>query len=149
MKKSARAIIIHQQNILLMERNKFGEIYYTLPGGGIEDGETADQAVVREVWEETSIKVANPRLVYIEEPEKIYGTQYVFTLDYKDGDVRLRDDSIEAELNKQGDNLYKPLWVPVSKLSGLPFLSEKLKTAILADLPNGFPDEPKKLSSPA
>lgn len=149
MKKSARAIIVHQQNILLMKRDKFGEVYYTLPGGGIEDGETADQAVLREIWEEASLRVVNPRLVYIEEPEKIYGTQYIFTADYQDGEVKLRSDSIEAELNKRGGNLFTPMWVPVSKLKSLPFLSEKLKSEILQDLVNGFPDEPKKLSSAA
>lgn len=146
MKKSARAIIVHQQNILLIERNKFGEIYYTLPGGGIEEGETADEAVVREIWEECSITVADPKLVYIEEPEKIYGTQYIFTVDYQDGEVKLRPDSIEAQLNKQGKNLYKPMWVPISKLQGLPFLSEKLKDNILKDLVGGFPGQPKRLS---
>ncbi len=44
---SSRAIIIDNDKILL---NKFGDgVYYNFPGGGIEENETALEAVVREL----------------------------------------------------------------------------------------------------
>ena len=34
-----------------------GGEYWSLPAGAIEPGETPEEAVVREVWEETGLKV--------------------------------------------------------------------------------------------
>lgn len=149
MRKAARAIIVHNQSILLMKRNKFGTQYYVLPGGGIDMGEAADQAVIREVKEEASITVSNPKLVYIEDAHAPYGTQYIFTCDYKDGDVKIHPDSIEAKLNKQGQNTFDIMWVPISKFASLPFRSPALQDALLVAFRDGFPAEPKPLSSHA
>jgi ADP-ribose pyrophosphatase YjhB (NUDIX family) len=149
MRKAARAIIVHNQSLLVMKRNKFGNEYYTLLGGGIELGETADQAVVREVLEEASITVTDPRLVYIEESGAPYGTQYIFVCTYKDGDIKLDPKSIEAELNAMGKNLHQPMWLPISKLASTPFRSSVLQAELLADLRDGFSKEPKVLTSRA
>jgi 8-oxo-dGTP diphosphatase len=149
MRKAARAIVVYNQSILLMKRNKFGLIYYCLPGGGIDAGETADQAVLREMREETSLVLANQRLVYIEEAGAPYGTQYIFVCDYQDGEVKLQPTSIEAQLNKDGKNLFEPMWVPVSKFATLPFRSKELQQELLAAFRDGFPQEPKSLRSQA
>ncbi len=58
---SAYAIVINDGKILLTKQ--FGK--YHLPGGGIELGENPEEAVVREVIEETGYKVSNPRAVDI------------------------------------------------------------------------------------
>lgn len=149
MRKAARAIVIYDKNILLMKRNKFGTIYYCLPGGGIDMGETADQAVIREIKEETSLAVSPPRLVYIEEAGEPYGTQYIFSCEYQDGEVKLQPDSIEAQLNKAGKNLFEPLWVPISKFASLPFRSTVLQKELLDAFRDGFPVDPKQLRSQA
>jgi len=52
---SARAVVVHEGNLLL---NCFGNgLYYNFPGGGIEENETALEAVVREVLEESGLAV--------------------------------------------------------------------------------------------
>jgi 8-oxo-dGTP pyrophosphatase MutT (NUDIX family) len=59
---SSRAIIINEDKILL---NCFGDgLYYNFPGGGIEEYETAKQAVVREVMEESGLTVEVGDLVF-------------------------------------------------------------------------------------
>ena len=59
---SSRAIIINEDKILL---NCFGNgVYYNFPGGGIEENETAKQAVVREVMEESGLAVEVGELVF-------------------------------------------------------------------------------------
>jgi ADP-ribose pyrophosphatase YjhB (NUDIX family) len=149
MRSAARAIVVYNQNILVMKRNKFGQEYYCLVGGGIEMGETADQAVIRELSEETSLKVGPPQLVYIEEAGAPYGTQYIFVCQYRDGEVHLSPDSIEAQLNKGGQNTYLPMWLPVSKFAGLPFRSKELQAHLLTGLRDGFPSQPISFRSQA
>ena len=52
---SSRAVIIYNSKILL---NEMGDgVYYNFPGGQIEENETAPEAVVREVLEETGYSV--------------------------------------------------------------------------------------------
>lgn len=149
MRTAARAIIVKNQSILVMHRNKFGHQYYCLVGGGIDAGETADQTLVREVREETGLQVTSQRLVYIEEAGAPYGTQYHFLCEFTDGDVRLSPNSIEAQLNKAGQNLYEPVWLPISKLASVPFRSATLQKELLIGLRDGFPAQPKVLKSGA
>ncbi len=41
-----------------------GRAYWTLPGGGLEAGETPAEAAVREVWEETGLRTTAVRLLF-------------------------------------------------------------------------------------
>lgn len=78
MRKAVRAIVIRNDQILVMKRQKFGQLYHTLVGGGIDHGETPEQALRRELYEETGLEIASPQLVYVEEAGDPFGTQFVF-----------------------------------------------------------------------
>ena len=52
---SARGIIFSQGKLVMIKSEKYGE--YKFPGGGIENGETHADAVVRETREETGLHV--------------------------------------------------------------------------------------------
>ena len=47
--------MVKDNKILLIRRFKNGEEYWVLPGGGVEDGENLDEALTREVREETCL----------------------------------------------------------------------------------------------
>ncbi|MGK8501323.1 NUDIX hydrolase [Nocardia asiatica] len=65
--------------ILLIRRTDNGK--YSIPGGGLEAGETVTQAVAREVREETGIEVAVTQLVGVfSNPDHVIA--------YDDGEVR-------------------------------------------------------------
>lgn len=142
MRQSVRAIIINGDKMVVMHRNKFGQEYYTLVGGGVDAGETTEQALVREVAEETGLAIQNPRLVIIEDHDKFYGPQFVYFCDYVSGEPVLSPASDEASINQLGKNTYEPMWLPLDKLAEAPFVSPELKTALLGFLPNKFPSEP-------
>jgi ADP-ribose pyrophosphatase YjhB (NUDIX family) len=57
---SAYGIVIKDKKILLSKQFVDG---YDLPGGGIDLGESLEEAVVREVKEETGINVSSPKLL--------------------------------------------------------------------------------------
>ena len=54
---AAKAVVIHEGQFLAMHQPKFKTSSYELPGGKMEFGETAEQTVVREVFEETNLRV--------------------------------------------------------------------------------------------
>ena len=145
-RQAVRAIVIKDNQLLVMHRNKFGTEYETLPGGGVELDESPVDALVRELAEETSVSVGDKRLVFIEEAGAPYGTQLVYLCQYVSGEPKLADDSEEALINKLGQNLYEPKWVSLETLPSLPFVSEKLKLAIIDAIKNGFPENPVQIS---
>ncbi len=150
MKQAVRAIVIKDDALLVMHRNKFGHEYYTLVGGGVELGEDLEQALFRELQEETGVLVENPRLVYVEEADDMYGTQYVYACDYSAGEVALSADSEESRINALGQNLYTPMWLPLSQLEAVPFVSPGLKRRIVqawqSDPQLVWPREPELFS---
>jgi 8-oxo-dGTP pyrophosphatase MutT (NUDIX family) len=56
------AIVIRDGKILMERVVYFGREFFTVPGGGIEDGETPEQAVLRELKEECGLdgKIVRP-----------------------------------------------------------------------------------------
>jgi len=145
MRKCVRAIIIRGDELLVIHRNKFGTEYDTLPGGGIDPGETPEQALYRELAEETGVQITQPRLVYIEDAGSMYGVQYVFLCQYVSGAPQLAADSEEALISQKGQNLYIPTWIKLSELSKVPFVSPGLRDRIAHDCQAGFPARPVQI----
>lgn len=140
MRRASRAIIIEDGKILVTKRNKFGSEYYILIGGGVDFGESLEQALYRELAEESGVQVANPRLVFTENAGIMYGLQYVFLCDYVSGEPALHPESAEAKISAMGKNTYEPLWLSLEELATVPFRSDRLRRAILDGVKLGFPD---------
>jgi 8-oxo-dGTP diphosphatase len=62
------AVIIHQRQVLLIRRVKVAEevsnLVWALPGGQVEAGETLEQALAREVQEETGLNIRIEALLH-------------------------------------------------------------------------------------
>lgn len=57
---SVKGVLIHRERVLLL-RNDRGE--WELPGGRLDDGETPEEALVREIREETGLSATVTSLV--------------------------------------------------------------------------------------
>jgi ADP-ribose pyrophosphatase YjhB (NUDIX family) len=77
---AASAVVVDQHGRVLLHRRTDNELW-SIPGGGMEIGETIAETVVREVEEETGLKVKPERLV------GIYTNPRHVTA-YDDGEVR-------------------------------------------------------------
>lgn len=143
MGNAARAIVIENDNILVMHRNKRDKEYFTLVGGLAKKSETIEQALARELKEETGLKVTEASLVFVEKHPEPYNNQYVFLCQVAPHDsIAIEETSEEALMNKLDTNSHKPLWVDAKSFEQLPFLTGQLQKAIAQSLKTGFPPEP-------
>ncbi len=119
------AIIVKKDKVLLIHRKKEGREYWVFPGGKIEEKETPEKAIIREVKEETSLNVteANYSFDYVDEEKNI---NPVFLCQVKNG--RLQLGGPEAQKNSD-ENWYHPEWIELKKATKL----------------NVYPDEGKRV----
>lgn len=138
-------IVIKDNKVLVMHRINKGDEYWVFPGGGQEEREAPDQTAVREIDEETTIKVNVGRLVY----HIIWDTgeeNFFYLCDYISGEPKLRSDSEEIKQMKNGDQVYEPMWIEIDKLSKLKLYQLEVRDLFLNDYKNGFPEHVQELS---
>lgn len=146
MKQAARAIIIEDNKILVMHRNKEGNEYFTLVGGQVQGDETVEQALAREVKEETGLQVVTFQLVFTEDHPEPYNKQFIYLCSVAPhGDIALQEYSEEAMLNKLSIDIHKPFWVSYNSFDVLPFRTPQLQAAIIQGVNQGFPATPQAL----
>ena len=115
------------QEVLLMLRRKEGREYATLPGGGIEEGETPAQACARELLEEVNLVVEVVGEVAV--LETLGHPEHYFRVSHRGGEVRLGDGP-EALRNTEA-NSYTPAWMSLAELEGVNLLPEAIRPVLL------------------
>lgn len=133
--RRARVFVVSAtRSVALIERRKGGLRYWAVPGGGIETGESPEQAAVREAREELGIDVVLHRRV------GQYGRQVYFVAHLQD-EVILRLGGLESERNT-ATNSYTPRWVSLEEAKTLwlrPPEAAKAALARLLDRPDAQP----------
>ena len=87
--------------VLASRRTRRGELAWGLAKGGIEEGESKEQAAIREVREETGLlaeieaDLGDTRYMYVWEDVRIRKTVHFFLMRHTGGDVEDRDDEME------------------------------------------------------
>lgn len=87
-RKAVRCYLIEENKIVVTKYKKGNkkEGYYDIPGGKIEDGETSEQTAMREMKEETGIKVEDLKYkgkMIIEYPNRIFNLDVFVSNKYK------------------------------------------------------------------
>lgn len=114
MRKRAAAIILQDEELLLIHRQKPGLDYYILPGGGVELDETFRDACIREVKEETGLEVISLQLVHVFKHKD--GEEYYFITRVPPGEMVLGG----PEAGRQSPtNRYSFEWANARKLETL------------------------------
>lgn len=84
--------LIENDRILLVQQHYRGDVVWTLPGGGLEQGETQIEAVIREIKEETNLKTRVKHLLYQTPRTKGDGNYYCYLGEITAGEVALGSD---------------------------------------------------------
>ncbi|MCB9421229.1 MAG: NUDIX domain-containing protein [Ardenticatenaceae bacterium] len=113
-------VIVRDEKILLIDRQRNGRSYYVIPGGGVEPGESLAQAAIREAREELSLDVELGPLLYTRpwDDGRFQQMEFVFLVSGYTGQPALLDPEILAK--QTTNNVYVLKWLPVTELNGSP-----------------------------
>jgi 8-oxo-dGTP pyrophosphatase MutT (NUDIX family) len=140
MRIRAVALLFQDDSIAVMERHRAGRHYFTFPGGGVDEGESLEQAVIREAQEELGVTVRVIRevaTVWFNGNRQVYyhveqtggefgaGTGEEFTAPY---------DPIHGT--------YHPMWMPVTDLLSHPVLPVEVAELVVRCHATGWAEEP-------
>ena len=100
-RKRARAIVIYNGKLVSMYREFDDRSFYVFPGGGMEDNESEEECVIREVYEEFGITVNPIKKVYVYENER--SIEYFYLCDWISGEFGTGvGEEFDVNSNKEG-----------------------------------------------
>ena len=103
---TAIIVLIHRgEEVLLVHACNFRGDFYGLVAGFVETGESLEEAVVREVREETSLEISNLRYFGSQPWPYPCGLMVGFHADYASGDIHLQRSELSAGGWFRKDNL--------------------------------------------
>lgn len=136
----SRAIIIRNQHIALIKRQREGQEYYVIPGGGMEPGETPEQTAIRESREELGLAVSIERLL-----AKIifHGRpQYYFLVRMKGGHFGTGKGPEMTGKYPPERGTYTPVWIPLKDIQRINLFPPSIADLLAQAALHGWPEQP-------
>jgi len=136
----SRAIIIRKQHIALIKRQRDGQEYYVIPGGGMEPGETPEQTAIRESREELGLAISIERLL-----AKIvfHGhEQYYFLARATGGHFGTGKGPEMTGKYPPERGTYTPAWIPLQNIGKTPLFPPPIAEILEQVVSKGWPENP-------
>lgn len=134
-KNRASAIIPYKNSLIVIKRIKGNsesrKEYYTIPGGGQEEGETIEEATLREIKEEIGIEIELTNKCYVLELQG--RKQYFFVAKYKSGQIGSGTGPEMTNLDYERYGAYIPEIISIEEIKNIKLLPEKIKNIIISD----------------
>ncbi|WP_340617924.1 NUDIX domain-containing protein [Xenorhabdus entomophaga] len=147
---SAKAIIIHKDQILLIRYKSDSDEWYTLPDGGQMFGETLTETLtetlIRECLEETAYKIEPERLVFVREyignnhefaefDKDVHQIELMFLASLADKSPDIHNLDINADRDQIGAQ-----WISLENVINLPLFPAVLRSLVVEKrFPSGSP----------
>lgn len=132
------ALVVRDDRLLLVEHDGLWEAgtFWTPPGGGVAFGESLEEALVREVREETGVDLVVGPLRYVLDFVRppLHAVSFYFE-GTATGEAALGAD---PELG-DGQMLRSVGWVPLDELAGRTLYPEPFRACLADDVRAGFP----------
>lgn len=129
MRVSSRCVLIENDKVLLIYREKNGNVYYVFPGGGVEAGETNEECLIRECREELGIKINIIKQLYEVKGKDFL--QHFFLIQRVSGEIGTGDVH-EYDVNRIG-GLQRPIFININELEELDVVSRAIVEQLLSD----------------
>ncbi|WP_077618222.1 NUDIX hydrolase [Bacillus sinesaloumensis] len=127
MRDRGSVVLIKNNKVGLIQRIRDGTVYYVFPGGGIENGETPEEAAKREALEELGVKVKiNECIAKVE----FNGIKYFFLSDIINGTFGTGKG--EEYQDKKNKGSYLPMWVDIDRLSSIDVKPKEVAAIVLS-----------------
>lgn len=128
----ARAIILQDEKLVSMYREREGRVFYTFPGGGIEDNETEEECVIREVFEEFGMIVEAIKKVYTYEND--ISVEHFYVCKHISGEFGSGEGEEYQENRNNG--VYRPTLIDICDIPGLPLMPPEVALQFYKDYKN-------------
>ncbi|HHT7238631.1 MULTISPECIES: NUDIX domain-containing protein [Bacillus] len=117
-------VLIEDDKILLVNQ-KVANRNWSLPGGRVENGETLEEAMIREMREETGLEVKIKKLLYVcDKPDASPSLLHItFLLEKVEGEITLPSNEFDH------NPIHDVQMVPIKELSGYGFSEKFIKLA--------------------
>jgi 8-oxo-dGTP pyrophosphatase MutT (NUDIX family) len=144
MRTRAGIVLIKNNKVALIERFRAGLHYYTFPGGGVDEGESPEQAAVREAQEELGIEVIlRQELAEVQLGQK---SRQIYFLAVQRGGVfgtGTGEEFSEAHRADPQKGTYIPIWMAIDELPrhGNIYPAD-LASLVVKSIGEGWPSEP-------
>lgn len=129
----ARAVIIRDGALLLLcKQSPAYGTRYALPGGAQDEGETLQDALLRECQEEIGVTVAVGNLLHVAEyfkPKSTIPNSKRHTVDFLFA-CSVADDYVPTNGPAPDKNQKDVLWLPLNKLATVPFYPSDMLTVL-------------------
>jgi 8-oxo-dGTP diphosphatase len=117
----ARVVIVEDGRLALIRRVREDRTYYLFPGGGVEPGETPEQAAIREAYEELGVDVELAGLMHT---EMFSGTRFHFyrarIVGGEFGTGAWPDHANLDDADRRKGGTHEAVWIPLSELARVP-----------------------------
>ena len=132
-------ILIEENKVALIERHRAELHYFTFPGGGVDEGESPEQAAIREAEEELGIQVKLKQKA----AEVQFGgrLQVYFLAEKQSGEFGTGAGEEYGEYDPL-HGTYQPLWMPLEDMKSRNVVPRELADLVLRFVKEGWPLEP-------
>lgn len=111
----SQSMVIRGDRILLVEHELFGRDFYNLPGGGMEEGETPEQAALRELSEECGVEGHIVRPLTIEYKPDMESRVFTFLVEIPDDAEPVK--GIDPELPENEQSIVAVKWLRLDEIA--------------------------------